>query len=178
MGVIFIGGVHAVGKTTACEFLQKEFDLECHSASALIKLEKASAIPENGKIVADIPSNQDLLIQAVKRISQQKNAPIVLDGHFTLPNVNDEIEEIEIDVFKALDIKCIIIFHDTPEAIASRFRARDGEGRSVALIRQHQEGEIAHAQSVAREFKISIHLLKSFDVQGLENEVRQCMANL
>ncbi len=178
MGVIFIGGVHAVGKTTACEFLQTELDLECHSASALIKLEKASAIPEIGKIVSDIPSNQDLLTRSVECISQRKNAPIVLDGHFTLPNVCDKIEEIEIDVFKALDIKCIIIFHDNPEAIASRFRGRDGEGRSVALIRQHQESEIAHAQSVARKLKIPIHLLKSFDAQGLKDRVLQCMANL
>jgi len=96
MGVIFVAGVHAVGKTTACTHAARTLSIAHYTASSLIKAEKASAIPEWGKVVADIEGNQNLLIRGVRRVLLENRGRIILDGHFTLPNAKGDIEAIEL----------------------------------------------------------------------------------
>lgn len=173
MGVIFVGGVYAVGKTTACTHVAKTMRITHHSASGLIKVEKANAIPEQGKVVADIEDNQSLLIRGVQRVLVENNGRILLDGHFTLPNREGEIEKIAIEVFKSLDIQGVVVFHDEPDAIAARFVARDGESRSADNVAEHQRAELAHAQTVCDELGISLMLLDAFDAAGLTQAIEQ-----
>ena len=66
MGVIFVAGIHGVGKTTASNHAAGILCMGCYTASELIKLERASAIPTSGKAVADIDGNQMLLIRGVR----------------------------------------------------------------------------------------------------------------
>jgi adenylate kinase len=173
MGVIFVGGVYAVGKTTACTHVAKTMSMTHCTASGLIKAEKANAIPKQGKVVTDIEENQNLLIRGVQRVLVENNGRILLDGHFTLPNREGQIERIAIEVFKALDIQGVVVFHDEPDAIAARFVARDGESRSADVVAQHQGVELAHAQRVCDELGIPLMLLDAFDAVGLTQVVEQ-----
>ena len=173
MGVIFVGGVYAVGKTTVCTHVAKSMSLAHYTASGLIKAERANAIPEQGKVVADIEDNQNLLIRGVQRVLVENNGRILLDGHFTLPNHDGQIERIAIEVFKTLDIQGVVVFHDEPAAIAARFVARDGESRSTDVIAEHQRAELMHAQQVCDELCIPLMLLAAFDASGFTQTIEQ-----
>ena len=65
MNVIFIAGVHAVGKSTSCKVVSERMDIPHYSASELIREARSSALSDNTKLVADIADNQHLLIQSV-----------------------------------------------------------------------------------------------------------------
>jgi adenylate kinase len=62
--IIFIGGVHGVGKTTLCKKIESRFNIEHFSASNLIAKEKAEEHLRN-KQVENITENQDFLVTAI-----------------------------------------------------------------------------------------------------------------
>lgn len=167
MGVIFVAGVHAVGKTTACEEAARICAVPHYSASGLIKSEKQAAIPERGKVVKDIEGNQELLVRGTRRVLAESAGRVLLDGHFTLPNQAGEIEKIEFDVFHLLSLDCAVVYQDDPKEIANRLAERDGEVRSVELIAHHQSEELVHAENVSSQLGVPLVLLDAFDAAGL-----------
>jgi adenylate kinase len=173
VGLIFVAGVHAVGKTTACKEAARVCAVPHYSASSLIKNEKQSAIPERGKAVADICGNQELLIRGARRVLADSPGRVLLDGHFTLPNLTGEIEKVEFDVFRGLNLDCSVIFKDDPMAIASRLAERDGEIRSVDLISRHQLEELAHAERVSSGLGVPLFVLDAFDTTSLIRTLRE-----
>lgn len=173
MGVIFVGGVYAVGKTTTCTHVAKAMCIPHRTASSLINAEKGNANSEEGKAVADIADNQNLLIRGVQRALTENGGRILLDGHFTIPNPDGQLARVTIEVFKALDVQGVVVLHDEPHAIAARFVARDGERRSADIVAQHQRAELAHAQTVCDELGIPLMLLDAFDAAGLAQAIEQ-----
>lgn len=167
MGVIFVAGVHAVGKTTACIHAGSSLGIAHCSASELIKSERVGAITQGGKAVADIEGNQALLIQGVQKICQQHRGRIILDGHFTLLKSDGEIEAVSVDVFRALSLEGIVVYHDEPEAIAERLKDRDKVVFDPVAINQHQRLELKQSYLVAADLNIPIEFLKAFDEAGL-----------
>ena len=167
MGVIFVAGVHAVGKTTVCQEVAKVCNIPHYSASALIKREKEAAIPQRGKGVADIGSNQDILVRAMRRALAESDGSILLDGHFTLLNKAGKIEQIGLDVFRFLRLDCAVIYQDDPKKIADRLGERDEETLSVDLIADHQYEELLYAKDVSSKLGISLTILNAFDSSGL-----------
>lgn len=171
MGVVFVAGVHAVGKTTVCEQVANECKVAHYSASSLIKAEKQSAIADHGKAVADVSGNQQLLVAAVERIRSQSEQVIILDGHFTLINGSGSIEPLSIELFQQLSLVDVVLFRDSPNMIASRMGERDGELPDPDGIAQHQELEIRHAEQVCRELDIPFHVSEAFDLTALAKAV-------
>jgi adenylate kinase len=163
MGVIFVAGVHAVGKTTLCKRAEQELGIAHYSASGLIRAEKASVIPEREKAVNNVNDAQRLLIQGVARVKSLHAGRILLDGHFTLLTSDGCIEPVEVEVFRALDVDRAILIHDTPEAIAQRWQARDGLANSLDTIKTHQEAEFKNARHVAQTMAIPLVVIKAFD---------------
>lgn len=171
MGVIFVAGVHAVGKTTACAYAADTLCLAHYAASGLIKAEKSSAIPAQGKAVSDVDGNQVLLIRGVHKACEKHDGRIILDGHFTLSKPTGEIEAIALDVFRAIELDGVVIFQDEPAAIAERLNLRDGEGGNSDAIALHQEAELAHAHYISLELNVPIKVLSAFDSTGLVSTI-------
>lgn len=167
MGVIFVAGVHGVGKTTACAYAVRSLGLAHYSASGLIKSEKANSIPEQGKAVSDVEGNQALLICGVEKACGQHQGRIILDGHFTLSKPDGRIDAVAVDVFSSLSLNGVIVYHDEPAAIVERLHRRDGESYSVDVIARHQDSEMAHAQFVAAELGLPLEILSAFDSDSL-----------
>jgi adenylate kinase len=65
--IIFIGGVHGVGKTFLCNTVREELDIDHYSASDLIKKVKNVKFPTN-KHIKGIGGNQNALIIALENI--------------------------------------------------------------------------------------------------------------
>lgn len=171
MKVIFVAGIHAVGKSTACMAVADEFGIPHFSASQIIRGERLSAVDEKSKLVADVVDNQRLLIQGVSRILERGR--FLLDGHFTMRRKSDGgIEAIHAEVFRELHVGGIVLYTDHPEEIAMRMHARDGVLQPVEMLKAHQEAEIAHAKHVAVTIAVPLVILRAFDITGTENAIR------
>ena len=80
--MIFISGVHGVGKSYFCNLVKEATGIECYSASSLIKDRKKQGFPAD-KRVADIDENQLYLLVAVDDL-RSSLGEFLLDGHFCL----------------------------------------------------------------------------------------------
>ena len=124
-------------------------------------------MPQRGKRVADIGSNQEILVRGMRRALAESDGSILLDGHFTLLNKAGKIEKIELDVFRLLSLDCAVIYRDEPKKICDRLGERDGETLSVDLIADHQCEELLYAKDVSSKLGISLTILNAFDSTGL-----------
>lgn len=170
MEIIFVAGIHGVGKTTGCKAVAEELGIPHYTASQVIRGEKASAVAEQSKLVADIDENQRLLIQGVSRLI--KGGRFLLDGHFTIRRESDGgIEAVHVDVFRQLRIEGIVIYTDAPSEIAKRIQRRDGILPPVGLLQSHQDAEIAHAKHVAAALSLPLAVLQAFDTDGMKRAI-------
>jgi adenylate kinase len=168
MGIIFVAGVHGVGKTSCCRKAGNALSIPHFTASEIIKAEVVSAIDDVSKIVKDVANNQELLIRGVGRQMEIAGSGLLLDGHFTVIDATKEIVEIPIEVFQRLFLDAVVVYRDNSEAIHIRLTERDGMSCQVADIEAHQDAEYAHAHRVASFLQIPIICLKPFDSLGLE----------
>ena len=82
--MIFISGIHGVGKTYLCSKLKEEFGFKAFSSSQLISQQKGKDL-SNNKLTGDIEDNQYYLCKAVDELKESINM-FLLDGHFCLLN--------------------------------------------------------------------------------------------
>lgn len=171
MKVIFVAGIHAVGKSTACKAISGKFGISHFTVSQIISEERATAIAENSKLVADVDGNQKLLIHGVSR--RWDAGRCLLDGHFTMRRKSDgEIQPIHVDVFRELRIAGVVLFIDRPEQISKRMYERDGAALPVEMFHEHQEAELVHAKFVASSLERPMVVLQAFDIDNMLKAVK------
>lgn len=171
MGIVFIGGVHGVGKSTFCKHIAEHTGMQWLTASALIKAEKQSAIAVGSKSVVDPIGNQELLLRGIHNYMRPDQGGVLLDGHFTLLNAAGEIVSIDTDVFFRLGLKRIIVLLDDAAAICRRLRERDGQDRSISETSAHQDAEIKQASDVATKLCIPVLHINALDANDFEKAV-------
>lgn len=147
MEIIFIAGIHGVGKTYYCNSLND--GIKNYSASDLIREYKEI----NSKIVKNIGENQNYLLEAISNLDEDK---IYLDGHFCLINFKNEIEKVPIDTFRTLNIKKIIILYSNPILIAQRLEKRDHKKYPVEMLEKFQEEELNYGKKIANMLNLSL----------------------
>jgi adenylate kinase len=145
--IIFIGGIHGVGKGTICSKVKEVLEIEHLSASELLKWNEVNEDPKN-KLVADIPSMQDRLIMGLRE-RVEPNRKYLLDGHFCLFDGKGKVEHVPFDTFSKIDPILISVLTAEPEAIVRRLTERDSKAYDLQLIRQMQEEEITYGKWVA-----------------------------
>ena len=111
--IIFIGGIHGVGKSTVCTKISDSLKIKSYSASSLIKSVSGLTFPSDKKIKG-INKNQDLLITAVDKYIDP-NIYCLLDGHFCLLDQNGEITDIPIATFTNLSPSAILVLMSFPQ---------------------------------------------------------------
>lgn len=154
--IIFVGGVHGVGKTTFCNKLSKETRLNHYSCSDLIY--KFKEFDLKNKLTKNISTNQNILKSSInKYLSKETN--YILDGHFCLIDENHNICRIPEKTFLELPISKIIILTNAPDIICSNLEKRDGKGYSIELINRFQTEEIAYANYISNLLKIDIDII-------------------
>lgn len=151
--IIFVGGIHGVGKTTLCKEISQNLLVKHYSASQLI-----SDLDSEGKRVNDIHKNQNNLLEAINRYLSNKEY-YLLDGHFCLLSKDGIITRIPIDTFKSLRLKALIVLVDEENEIIKRLNYRDTIHYLEKFIKEFQEEEINYAQEVAREIGITIKVI-------------------
>lgn len=156
--MIFISGVHGVGKTYFCDLLKQKIAINTYSASTLISEKKKSRF-SNDKLIPDIDDNQQYLIDAVQEL-RQSEGNFILDGHFCLLNEKGVITRIPSDTFTSLRPEAIILLTEDPNIISCRRKERDGMNISIHEIEDFQNKEIAYALEIAKDIDAKIFISK------------------
>lgn len=159
--MIFLSGVHGVGKSYFCEQIKRKIDIETYTASELISAEKEEFFSSD-KYSKDIDDNQQHLLNAVRKLDS-KEGKYLLDGHFCLLNENGQITRINSDTFINLSPSAIILLTEAPEVIVGRRKARDNVNCSVDEITVFQNEEIAYAKEIANLLSVKLIILHRAD---------------
>lgn len=154
--LVFLAGVHGVGKTTLCRTRLEPTGFHCVSASSIIKLRAGEVCSK--KSVEAIDDNQRKLIQGVDSLRLQYTR-LVIDGHFALLNKEQQVERIPVSVFRAMRPDFMILLHDEPAEIAARLSLRDGEKWEPNLIERLQNEERSQAKLVAAHLNVRLEVL-------------------
>jgi predicted transcriptional regulator/adenylate kinase len=161
--MVFVGGIHGVGKSTITKNLCDLIGYKCVTASSLIT-EYGRKI-DNNKRVGHIVENQAVLLQALDKAKLKHNS-LLLDGHFTLINRRGKIVPIDIKVFRAMKPDHLILIKGELDEIVVRLQNRDGKIWTNSLLSKFQAEEEAHARYVAKDIGIPLRIISN-DVRKL-----------
>lgn len=173
--MVFVAGVHGVGKTYICQQLKQ--DMVVYSASELI--EQYGKIRYNGyKKVYGIGANQNHLVNAVRQ-KEKNGKEFILDGHFCLFNASGDVEKVPYMVFEKLNMEGIVLFWNREEVIQRNVQKREG---NLDVLKSHQiselqELEIKYAKDVAQELNIPLVVINTSDEDAV-TKCRQFIAEL
>ncbi len=149
--IIFIGGIHGVGKGKICKEIALKTDIVHLTASQILKWEEIS--DGDNKLVKNITSTQDRLIKGLKNLIK-KDKKYILDGHFCLLNSDEIPSRIDEDTFDQINPKVIAIVIDDVEKIAKRLETRDGKTYDTKVLNQLQKMEIEYAKYLSNKYSI------------------------
>lgn len=152
--IAFIGGIHGVGKSTICNKLCTDLNIEYLSASEILKWIEINKDTKSKK-VDNIPFTQDRLIQGLlNRVD--RNQRYLLDGHYCLLDKNNTIVKVPFETFEAINpISLHIIIGDIGE-IKSRLELRDKCSYDYKLLEIMQKQEINYAQELSEKLEVSL----------------------
>ncbi len=146
--MIFVSGIHGVGKSFFCDMVNTLTGIETYSASDLISKKKHEEF-SNNKHTRNIDVNQQYLVAAVNEFNESCK-DFILDGHFCLLDANGDIQRIPQDTFEMLKPDAIILLTEKPEIIAHRRRNRDGIIVSLQSIDDFQRAEVTYATEISK----------------------------
>jgi adenylate kinase len=163
--IIFIGGIHGVGKSTLCVKISNLMKIESYSASSLIKSVSDLNFPSDKKIKG-INRNQNLLISAIDKYIDP-NRYCLLDGHFCLLNQNGEVTNVPIATFANLSPAAILVLTNDPKIIYSQIKDRDNNEMEIENISSFQEKELEQSKLVSQF--LNIPWLSENPTEGVSN---------
>ena len=168
--IIFVGGVHGVGKSTFADMIKSQYPkIESLSCSKIIKWENPAH-----KEVEDVGETQNtLLVNLPYFIDQDKN--YILDGHFCLLTEQGSIERVPIEVFETISPSMIVVLHEEPNIICQRLNQRDLHNYSLELITEFQKEEIRYSTEVADALGVPLEVCNSIN---RENVIRMVLASI
>lgn len=156
--MVFISGVHGVGKTFFCKMVQNATGLKSFSASKLIEQYKHSEFAKD-KLIPDIDDNQHYLLSAVNMLKASGQS-FLLDGHLCLLDALGNVTRIPQTTFQTLNPEAIVLLMEKPEIIASRRRERDGVEVSLQTIEYFQQEECSYAKEISSLINAKLFISK------------------
>lgn len=150
--MIFLSGVHGVGKSSLCVKIHERTGIPFYTASELIRDFKSDSLNKS-KFTRNIDDNQHVLIKCIEQIPERK---FILDGHICLLNENQQICKIDKSFIQILNPSLILIKTSMPNEIQKRLVKRDCQCYDVEFITQFQNTELNYAREMADSLDIPI----------------------
>ncbi|MGY4689326.1 ATP-binding protein [Salibacterium sp. K-3] len=171
--MIFVGGIHGVGKSFVCKRLSAKFNLPHYSASELISRNSKEQLWIDKKI-SDAERNQTMLLSALDDLLLN-DTQFLLDGHFSLLDSKNNISEIPQKTFVELSPHCIIVITNKVDTIRDNLYHRDHILYETSLLEDFQVCEENYSKQIARILNIPY---KKWDLSKSENENEiECFLN-
>lgn len=171
--MLFVAGVHAVGKTFVLKPVCESLGMRHATASQLIQEQRGTASWTISRQVDDVDENQRMLLEAVRR-SERIGETLVLDGHFVLRRGVNVHEKISVDIFSQLRIKGVILLEAPSAIILERLQRRGDETWGMDEIENFSRCELDHAETVCRELMLPLVRLNL----PVESDVRNAIKKL
>lgn len=165
---LFVGGIHAVGKTFVLKPVCDELGVRHATASQLIKEQRGLTNWTVSRQVDDIEDNQRALVAAVRRL-EEGGETIVLDGHFVLRRGVNVHEKIGVETFARLMVRGAILLEAPSAIIADRLRQRGDTTWEQSEIQAFAQKEREHAQIVCAALSVPLVTLNSPSVSALRD---------
>lgn len=146
--IIFVGGIHGVGKGYICSELTKSYNIRHLVSSEVLQWDKG-----NEKRVKDVDLTQNILLENLKKIISP-DEKYLLDGHFCLLNIDNTIQDIPFNTFREINPIFIILITDELLQIKERLDKRDNKIYDIELLDKFQKREIKYAKTIADELGI------------------------
>lgn len=173
--IAFIGGIHGVGKSTICQHICRELNMEYLSASELLKWKDINKDAQN-KEVNDIPDAQKRLILGLAN-TVQKGKYYLLDGHFCLLSISNEIVNVPIETFKLINpFSLNLILGDISE-VKKRLEARDKKHYGYNLLLRIQNKELTYAKHLSKTLNITLNIGAQNDYSELLNSLHSFLTS-
>lgn len=172
--IIFVAGIHGVGKTYLCQRLKESMGVDHFSAGQLISEFKSEKLSSADKSVKNINNNQELLLKAIEKYIQPTR-PTLLDGHCCLLNSDHGVERIPIETFIGIEPCSVIVLYDEISSVVEKISGRDGVSYDIKLLSCFQDEEIKYAREIAERLRVPY--LKSSIDKGLDS-VKYFIENL
>lgn len=174
---IFVGGIHAVGKTFLVKPACEKLGIRYATASQLIREQRGITNWSVSRQVDDVAENQKALIEALRRL-QLNGKEVVLDGHFVLrKNINIH-ENIDIEIFSQLDIQGVILLEAPDIVIKERLKQRSDTTWELGEIKLFAQKERAHAESVCQKLGIKLMTLNTPDTIEIVNAINNILNDI
>lgn len=165
MNIIFIGGIHGVGKGTICSKVCHQLKLHHLCASDILNWDEISE--RENKLVRDFTFTQNRLTTNLKRIVNE-DEKYVLDGHFCLLNTFHEPERIDFATFELLNPFAFIVVVDEIQTINKRLKTRDKKEYDLGLLSRFQDLEIEYSIEISNKLKKPHLILRNQEVHKLK----------
>jgi adenylate kinase len=174
MSVMFLAGVHGVGKGFLGTPVANSMGIAHLTASQLIREERGQATWGIDKKTSDLDDNQLALIRAVgeRRLTHPN---ILLDGHFVLRDALGVLTPLAISVFKELHLTGVILLTEAESVIASRLALRDKGTPDVQAISELAAAELMHAEAVCTELGLPFQQIHAPTLASLTDAVRRLL---
>jgi adenylate kinase len=170
--IIFVGGIHGVGKSYFCNQLKQKYNTQHFSCSSLISEFKKQQFDK--KEVENVQSNQNILINALNTITFN-DKPFLLDGHFCLLTPEQNIVQIPFDTFLDISPQAIIVLKDDPEKIYSRLIQRDKVKYDILLLQKMQNIELNYSKFVSQKLSVPYFV---YDVSNPDESINNYLDSL
>lgn len=167
--IIFVGGIHGVGKGTLCKYLASKFGFHHLTASEVLKWSEISST-EN-KRVEDITFTQVRLIKNLKQIIKP-NQKYLLDGHFTLLVKDGSIKKIEVEIFEKINPISIFILTADTSVILDRLNRRDKLNYNFEKITVMQDLELQHGKSISEKLNVPFFHIKDGELSTISQYLK------
>jgi len=158
--ILFFGGIHGVGKSTFCNRLKRDIDIDTISASTIIKSGDKKSQKSNKQVI-DLNRNQELLLAGLKEKSLKGD--FLLDGHFCLLTKQNKIEKIPLEVFRDINPRELFLLEDTPLMVYKNLKARDGIKYDIRTIKKMLNVESTHARYIAKHLGVPLAIITRKD---------------
>jgi adenylate kinase len=170
--IVFVGGIHGVGKTLFCENLSAKFNIPSLSAGKLISHEMHNSFVSDKK-VDNINQNQEALLLALRKVDCADEY-VLLNGHFCLINQAGTISRIPESTFSSLIPSGLIVLVDEVKSIAERLNSRDGIQLSKDFLEAFQQEELKYSKEIANLLKVPYIILNHMDaIENVEEFLEQ-----
>lgn len=167
--IVFIGGIHGVGKGTICKEIVSKTDLIHITASEILKWNEISS--SENKLVNNISTTQERLILGLKKFIDT-DKQYLLDGHYCLLNSDGFACRIDEETFDKINPKIISIVIDDIGKIADRLEKRDNKKYDLKILNELQEMEIEYAKYLSKKYSIPYIEIKNNNCKSLLNIIK------
>lgn len=149
--IVFVGGIHGVGKNTLCRRVSSYLNIPHISSSEILKWKEVNK--NTDKRVENIQKNQDKFIEGFKNIVSLDKYYLI-DGHFCLLTRDNLIQRIPFDTFVTINPGLIVVMIEKSEIIYQRLLERDNKEYDIVLLERMQLEEITYAREVAKALDV------------------------